>query len=201
MKAGVGRMPITPPPGTRMANFGSMAPDAAWDALHDDLFVRALYAAQGKEQVLILAYDLLFLGRDEVDALKGAIGRHLDILPRQILVNFSHTHSGPTIMHSWAVTLAHPRDELYARVLEQGTIGAALQAVANAREATLWTGEGQTALPVSRRRLNAEGKAEWRPDPTGTIYDRVPICLLKDTDDKPICCLFSIACHPSTTKG
>ncbi|MBI3987036.1 MAG: hypothetical protein HY343_08960, partial [Lentisphaerae bacterium] len=48
---------------------------------------------------------------------------------------------------------------------------------------------------------NAEGKAEWGPDFKGTIYDRVPICLLKDTDDKPICCLFSIACHPSTTKG
>lgn len=201
MKAGFGRMPITPPPGTLMANFGNMDTTQTWTSVHDDLYVRAFYTVHGREQALILAYDLLFLGRDEVDALKGAVGRHLDILPRQILVNFSHTHSGPTIMHSWAFYMNQPRDEVMARVLEEATIGAALQAAANARDAVLWAGEGQTVLPVSRRRLNAQGKAEWAPDPKAKIYDRVPICLVNDTAGKPICCLFSASCHPTTTRG
>lgn len=197
LKAGFSRVKVTPPLGTFMTGFGNRDRDHGCEGIHDDLLANALYLTQGKEEVLIMGFDLLFFSRDEADRYKGAIGRALNLSPKQILLNTSHTHTGPKV-GTWYYTLS---DTHYLNWLEQAIVKAACDARDSAREATLWAGSTRTALPMNRRMRDENGKINLRPNPDGIVYNSLPIILLKDTEGKPVSLLFSVACHPSTIKG
>ena len=200
MKAGFARVRITPPIGTTMMGFATRDRDHGCEGIHDELFVRALFLTHSGEQVMIMGFDLCFLGREEADRYKGAIGRKFDLAPRQILLNTSHTHVGPSV-GTWAYADYTPPDRLYLRELEQAVVNAACQAQDAAREVTLWAGATRSALPMSRRKKDENGKVFWAPNPDGVVCDTLPICLLKDLTGKPVCLLFSVSCHPSTISG
>lgn len=201
MKTGFAKQVITPPPGTHLFGFGGRDKGPGCNAVHDDLFVGALYAEHDGEKALICGFDLLFFGREEADRLKGALGRSLDLSPRQILLNCSHTHCGP-VCGSWAYADYEPiKDPLYIALVERAALKAAGQASETARETTLWAGRAKTRLPVSRRFINEQGKAEWRPSFEAPVYDTIPFVLFKDTRGQLICFLFSVSCHLSTMGG
>ena len=201
MKAGFARVGITPPVGTTMMGFGSRDMDHGCEGVHDDVYVRALYLRQGSEEALIMGFDLCFLGREEADRYKGAIGRAIDLLPRQILMNASHNHVGPAV-GTWYSAGYEAPDRLYLNDLERATLTAACQARDSIREVTLTAGATRSKLPMNRRRRNEEdGRIENRPNPDGYAYVKLPVCLLSDTKGEPVCLLFSISAHPSMMSG
>ncbi len=116
--AGYGRAEITPPLGTRMFGWGGRDEDHGCDAIHDNLFVRSLWLEQGAEKALIMGFDLLFFSRDVADRLRGAVARRFGLESRQIFLNTSHTHSGPTT-GTWYTALFAPLDYLYRDQLER----------------------------------------------------------------------------------
>jgi neutral ceramidase len=196
--AGFARIRITPPVGTPLSGFGDRDFDPAGvRGVHDDLFVRALYLSQDRGEAMIMGFDLLFFSRDEADRLKAAIGDRLGLQPAQILLNTSHTHTGPKV-GNWYYT---PSDPLYLDELEKRTVEAGVEAKNRAVETTLWAGETRTSVPLSRRLKLADGAVKFAPDPAGTTYSYLPIVELKGKDGAPVCLLFSVACHPSTIKG
>lgn len=198
MKAGFARVRITPAVGTRMTGFGGRDRDRGCEGIHDDPFVRALYLAHEGKEVLIVGFDLLFFSRDEVDRYKGAIGRRIDLRPSQILLNTSHTHSGPKV-GTW--NYDPPSDPFYLQELEYAMVKAACQARDATTDVTLWAGSTRSKLPMSRRKRGPDGKVFWAPSPEAEVCTALPICLLKDSGGKPICLLFSVSCHPSTISG
>lgn len=200
MKAGFAKVPITPPIGTTMMGFGSRDRQHGCEGIRNDIFVRALYLTHEDEEVIIMGFDLCFLGREDADRYKGAIGRRIDLSPKQILLNTSHTHVGPSV-GTWAYADYKPPDRIYLRELESATIAAAYSAKENAREVTLWAGTGKSALPMNRRRRDENGNMAMLPNPDGVVCDSLPVCLLKDLDGKPVSLLFSVSCHPSTISG
>ena len=200
MNAGFARIKITPPAGTTMMGFGSRDMDHGCEGTHDDIYVRALFLEHAGEQALIMGYDLCFLGREETDRYKGAIGRVLDLLPRQIFMNTSHNHVGPSV-GTWYSAGYETPDRLYLNDLEKATVQAALEARAALEEVSVWAGVTKTALPMNRRRKNEQGLVENRPNPDGLVYDRLPVCLLKNHANAPVCLLFSVSTHPSMMHG
>ena len=200
MKAGYARAAITPPVGTRMQGFSGRDRDHGCTGVHDDTFARALYLDHAQSEALIMGFDLCFLDREVADRLKGAIGRCVDLSPRQILLNASHTHTGPAT-HRWAYGDFLEPDRLYGRELESATVRAACQARDRAGEVTLAAGMTRTALPMNRRRQDAQGKVRFAPNPDGVVCDALPICLIQNTAGQPVCLLLSVSCHPSTIGG
>ncbi|MHB9027171.1 MAG: hypothetical protein ACYC9O_00230 [Candidatus Latescibacterota bacterium] len=198
LKAGFAKVKITPPVGTAMTGFGKRDYDPVGSrAVHDDLYTRAIYLSQGNEDVLIMGFDLLFFSRDEADRMKGAIGRRINLSPKQIFLNTSHTHTGPKV-GTWDYT---PSDMLYLQFVENSVVEAALQARNARKDVTLWAGKTTSAVPMSRRKKLADGTIDFAPNPTGTVCNTLPFCVFKDTGGKPVSILFSISCHPSTIKG
>lgn len=197
MKAGFSRKRITPPLGTNMSGFGHRDKQGGIKSIHDDIYVRALHLEHNEEKALVLAFDLLFFSRANADRLKGALGNKLDMAPRRILLNTSHTHAGPCV-DIWGYNRWMPPDQLYMDDVERQTLAAALEARDSAREVALWAGATRTRLPVSRRRPNGKGRVEWRPNPDGIICDQLPMCLFKDKKEQPVCLMYSVSCHPST---
>jgi len=198
LTAGFARVRVTPPLGTAMTGFGARDWDpAGCRDIHDDLYARALYLSKGTKEALIMGFDLLFFSRDEADRFKGAIGRRLNLSPYQILLNTSHTHTGPKV-GTWFYT---PSDRYYLQFLENAIVQAAVQAKASAREVTAWKGVTRSAVPMSRRKKLPNGIVDFAPNPDGTVCDTLPVTLFKDRQGKPVCLLFAISCHPSTIKG
>jgi neutral ceramidase len=198
LKAGYAKVKITPPVGTAMTGFGNRDYDPSGSrGVHDDLYVRSLYLTQGSEDVLIMGFDLLFFSREEADRFKGAIGRRFDLKPSQILLNTSHTHTGPKV-GSWDYTSS---DILYLQFLEKAIIQAVSQARNSKREVTVWAGASTSELPMNRRKKLPNGVVDFAPNPGGTVCNTLPFCLFKDTSGKPLYLLFSISCHASTIKG
>jgi hypothetical protein len=198
MKAGFGKVCITPPVGSLMYGFAPRDLKGA-TAIHDDLFVRALYTEHGRQRVLFVSYDLLFFNRGHADRYKGALGRAFDLAPRQILLNTTHTHLGPMLgLGQWVHADFLEPDRLYLDLLERATLAAARQAVESAREVTLWAGKTRTSLPMNRRKPDEHGRTQWAPNPDGMIYDALPFCLFRDRAGRAAGLLFSVSCHPST---
>ena len=198
IKAGFARVNITPPVGTGMTGFGTRDFDPeGCRGIHDDLFSRALYLKQSDSEMLIMGFDLLFFSRDEADRYKGAIGRATGLSPNQILLNTSHTHTGPKV-GTWLYT---PPDYLYLNQLEKYIVETAEKAVKNARETTIWAGTTLSDIPMSRRLPDETGHILFAPNPDGAVYNKLPLCFIKDMNDEPVCLMFSVSCHPSTIKG
>lgn len=201
--AGFAKVCITPPAGTTMYGFASRDRDHGCESVHDDLFVRALYLSHKGEEALIMGFDLLFFGRDDADRFKDAIGNRLDLSPRQILLNCSHTHCGPMVGTTWAYADYGWGDtkRFYGDELQQQTVQAARLAKKNAVDVTIWASAGRTSLPVSRRKPDGRGGILWAPYHDGVTCDELPACLFKNAEGKPVCLLFSVSCHPSTIGG
>ena len=199
MKAGFSKVSITPPLGTYMMGFANRDREQGCTGIHDDIFVRALYVEHEGEHALIMGFDICFLGREETDRYKGAIGRRIDLLPRQILLNTSHSHTG-TAVGPWCYGDFRAPDKLYLQDLENATVRAAVEARETAREVTLWAGVARSEVPMNRRR-NEEGRIYNAPNPGGLVCDALPLCLFKDPAGAPVCLLFSISCHPSIMGG
>ena len=165
LKAGFSGVKITPPVGIGMTGFGQRDYDPSGSkGNHDDLYARAIYLEQGDKKFLIMGFDLLFFSREEADRFKGAIGRVLDLATSQILLNTSHTHTGPKV-GSWDYTQS---DELYLSFLEKSILKAAVDAKSNAVPVTLWAGKTpheQTQKTFKRHyRLRSQsGRESLRP--------------------------------------
>ncbi|MDP6379866.1 MAG: hypothetical protein QF662_00855, partial [Phycisphaerae bacterium] len=198
MNAGFAKTKITPPVGTRMEGFTDLQLDPRGAAgIHDDLFLRALYCKDGEQHTLILAFDVLFFSRETSDRLKAAVGRVLDLSPRQILINATHTHCGPHTSN-YTTNESLPPDRPWLEALERRAIEAACRARSEQRPVTLKAARGHARLPVSRRRMVEGQGLRWLPWAEGTVCDALPVCMFRDEAGKVVCLLFSVSCHPST---
>ena len=191
LRAGFGQACVTPPLGMPMEGLGQQG---GIQRIHDDLFVRALALAQGRRQALILGCDLLFFEGSDISRLKGAVGRRLDLTPNQIMLNCSHNHAGPRLTR-WSYT--GQADPAYLDEIEEAFVRAAGAAAGAMREVSLWAGMTTTDVPVCRRKIDADGRAQWAPTRAGITCNALPVCVLKDGDGKILSLLFSVSCHPS----
>jgi hypothetical protein len=200
MRAGYQKTKITPDVGTRMSGFGTRDEAGPSDSIHDDLYARILYLEHDGTVVIIIGFDLLFFSRANAAWLKDSIGGLLDLSPRQILLNTSHTHTGPCV-DIWHLNRFHPADTAYMQTVVRSVCAGVRTARNRAREAELWAGTGRSQLPVKRRKPNGRGGIDFLPHFEGEVCRNLPVCLLKDKKGQPVCLLFSVSCHPSIVHG
>lgn len=201
MKAGFSRVKITPPIGTTMMGFGDRDMAGGCKSVRDDVYVRAIFLEHAGEKALIMSFDLCFIGRNEANQFKNAIGKKVDILPKQILMNASHTHVSASV-GTWYSAGYNKPDDVYLNQLEEATVTAACMAYEKASEATVWAQTVRSNVPMSRRKKLDDGTiAWWQPSPYGIVYDRLPVCLFKDSNGKPVCLLFSVSSHAAIMTG
>src|SRR5688500_16069409 len=96
---GVAREDITPPLGIYSRNWGAAKHDVA-DSVHRALYVTALALRERADAppLVLIAADIGWWRRMEDEwFVRGALLEALKLDPARLLINTSHTHSGPSV--------------------------------------------------------------------------------------------------------
>lgn len=199
-KAGVAKVIITPSESVWQAGYASRT-HASEGKLHD-LWAKALALEDenGKQAVLVTT-DMLGFPKRMSDRIRVQLNRQFGLTKAQIILNSSHTHSGPVLDD--ALHDIYPLDTIeeakitrYSRQLEAQIIALVGQALKDLEPVELFAQNGVTRFQVNRRN-NKEGALREQTELKGPNDYAVPV--IKVVTEKGItkAIAFGYACHPT----
>jgi len=118
-----------------------------------------------------------------------------------IVINFSHTHSGPMSGYEgYATTLEKPQSLIdYEMGLLKDTINMTLVALENLKPVEVTVHRGTSEIGINRRRLQADGSMGMGPNVDGFMNRDLWVLDLVTDDGR--CVLFNYGCHPVMVYG
>lgn len=176
-----------------------------FEGIAHDLHAKALAVedARGHRAVLVTA-DLCVMRKPLADRVVTRIARRTGLPPEDILVNLSHTHSGPMIGEEdprrWPLP-PEMRERIgrYTDTLVERLAEAASGALADARPAGLAWGRGRVGFVRNRRVFDAQGNYRGMgPNPDGFTDPRVTVLRVDHPDGTLRALIGSLACHAVT---
>jgi hypothetical protein len=195
-RVGVARMDITPAPGIWMAGFAARTCASERVALPLYGKALALEDARGRRAVLVTV-DLLGVTAATTARLADALRTSHGVPREGLLVNASHTHSGPVTADMLTIAYDLPAGQPariadYTRSLEERLAEAAGRALASLRPARLSFAEGRASFAANRR-------VQFSPD--GPVDHAVPVLEVAFDDGGPGAIVFGYACHNTTLQA
>ncbi len=203
-QAGAAAVDITPTAPTWLAGYASR--DHASDGTIHPLWVKALALQDGQgHRAVIVTSDVLGFPKAMSERMCGRLQKSLGLARADIMLNSSHTHSGPVILDS--LMCMYPVDaagleqiKLETARIEDAVVAAAEKAFAGLRPARLSSGGGTVRFAVNRRN-NAEAEVPKLNELKGPVDHAVPVLLAAGEDGAPIAVLFGYACHSTVLSG
>jgi len=202
-KVGLASVKITPEAPVRLAGYGGRTKPSTGVAL--DLYAKALAIEDenGRRAVLVTT-DLIGFRAALAEAVCGDISRKTGLQRKQIVLNSSHTHTGPTLGLD-SGSLGFPPEQAkatvaYTRRLQRQLVelvAASLKALAPAR---LSHGVGVATFVMNRREFTDRGVI-LGVNPRGLADRGVPVLRIDSPDGRLRCVLFGAACHNTTLTG
>ncbi len=195
LKAGVGRINVTPPPGNWMAGYppelgkvpefpdnikGFVGRKKPAVGAHDPLWTKALVLDNGQERIGIVSIDTLVVTKAFTDAIRAEAAQRFQIPPQNLLINTTHTHSAPDVfgLHS-------PRNEPLEKHLSGAVLSALDAACSGMVEAKIGLGRGRAGdVVINRRDLSAATDQE------------IAVLRVDGPDGQPIAIVAKVTCHP-----
>jgi hypothetical protein len=202
---GLAQREITPQRPVHLAGYA--ARNKPFEKVADPLFLKALALedAAGRVGVLI-ASDLIGFHSGVGDQIAQRIQESAGLQRRQILLNSSHTHCGPTLFLAAAdPPPAMTKEDIaetiaYTRRLIDLAVEAALEALHSRRPGRLSYGIGVCRFAMNRR--------EWTPsgiklgvNPSGYVDRSAPVLRIDDEQGQLRGVLFGAAVHNTTLGG
>lgn len=158
--------------------------------VHDPLYASALYLHDGKQPVLMIGTDLIYMTRQMADPIRKRLSDKLNIPLHAIVVSASHTHSGPpTTEQSWIDNDQPPMlhaDPAYC----QQVVEAVVQAGCDAADAAVPAMVGQGIADGSQLGTN-------RRDPKGPTIPQMPVLAARDLHGQIIGIMVVCSMHPT----
>ena len=200
--AGWSEVEITPPLGIALGGRGSPATLAT--KIIDPLYGQVLYLKDANGTGLVLvSLDLIGLPHSLSERIRKSIVYELGVDYNLVLLNCSHTHSGPYMGRETTAGVGPPpqiemeySEELLRKItLAARESGRMLCPV----KAEVFTGKSQVG--INRRGKNKQGKRGIIPDPTGPIAEEVWGMKLTPANGEAPALIFSYGCHPVITYG
>lgn len=156
--------------------------------VHDRLESAALYLRQEGSELLLIANDLIFVGRQLSRDVRRRISIKTGVPAEAIAITATHTHSGPVTVDG----LSHHSDPVvpkadpgYLQWVGDSMVEAGCAAVRSAQPAEL-------GLTVAE----ANGVGTNRHDPAGPADPAVPVLVVRALDgQRPIACMLTYAMH------
>ena len=207
MLLGTASIDITPPAvGTPMA--GSLHPRPSV-GIDDPLLCKAMVLDNDETRIALVSLDLIAWSRRRCEGPRATITAKTGIPSDNVLINCSHTHSGPYTDES--IYLETELDEPYLRRVSAAIAEAVCQAAAQTKSVTVGTVKTKCeGVALNRRILRADGSAlnRWlaTPEQNATLPAAGPL----DTDllawvffaeGKPVATLWNYTVHVNSHFG
>jgi len=204
-RVGLARECITPDEPLWMAGYlGRRQPS---QGVLDDLYAQALVIEDaGGGRALLLTVDLCILRTATVNHVCGQIAKRTGLEREQILVNVSHTHSGPAVDQLDDGYPMSPEDRknlaAYTERVKGHLVDLAEAAIGDLKPTELAFGVGTATFFENRRRLNADGRWVGMGPNRHNHTDRdVPVLRVTGPDGSVRALVFGAACHNVTLGG
>lgn len=197
-KAGLARVRITPDSPVWLAGYSSREHPS--EGTLQDIWAKALALEDSNgHRGVIVTMDLLSLPKDFSDTLRDRLCREYYLCRHQIILNVSHTHSGPVIGRS--LKHVYPMGEedwsavdAYTRILMDRLVSLVGESLGDLRPARLSSGMGVARFAINRRNNN-EGDAKTACEFKGPSDHSVPVLKVEDKEGRTLAVLFGYACH------
>lgn len=194
MEVGVAKVEITPERPIRLTGYSDR--DQAFEKVYHKLWAKALAFGNSKDGYSVLiTVDLLGIPGHITEQVRKALKKEVGMLPENLTINASHTHSGPQIGN----IISHfdkplSPDELaevaiYAQALIPKLKDVALQAINTIQPSLVSWGQGNVGFAVNRR---------MHINPNGPVDHAMPLMKVTKTDGTIRAVLASYACHAVT---
>ncbi len=207
-RVGLAQVCISPEQPVWLYGYASQSRFQPYEAVLDDIFATAmaLQSGDGEPAVLITA-DLCVLRKPEAEELCKVLMEKTGLKRRQILLNWSHTHSGPMLgtsdLNRYPIKDAElEATKAYTAALWDKLAEVADAALAAMEPARLSWGVGEIDFVANRRRFDSEGNYRGMgPNPDGHTDRTVPVLRIDSPDGRLRGLVFGTACHPVTLGG
>jgi neutral ceramidase len=192
-KAGVARLIITPEQTMYLSGYANRKHSSEGE-LHD-LWAKALAIEDSKGgRIVIVSTDLVGLPRAITDTVGARVMKDYNLDRARLVINSSHTHTGPLIRGNFANVLAlsaaeQSRVNEYSRSLTDQLVGVVGAALGDMAPANLSFGNGAAGFAINRR------------TPNGPTDHDVPVLTVTTPEGKLRAVLFGYACHNTTLTG
>ncbi|MBU1820341.1 MAG: neutral/alkaline non-lysosomal ceramidase N-terminal domain-containing protein, partial [Bacteroidetes bacterium] len=197
-RAGIARTVITPQQAMWQAGYAART-HASEGTLHD-LWAKAvaLEDENGNRAVLVTT-DLLGIPKAVSDRVRTELQKSLNLSKAQIILNSSHTHSGPVLSNALVDiyplnAVEQAKIDTYTQLLETQLVQLVQQAFARLAPATLSAANGVTRFQVNRRN-NKENALLQQSELKGPNDYAVPVLRIADTSGAIKALVFGYACH------
>jgi neutral ceramidase len=204
IQAGVARVEITPREPVWMSGYASRNHPST--GVRQALWAKALALDSGEHRpMVIVATDLVGLPAEVADEVAARAQRQFGIERARLLLNSSHTHTGPVVWPGLAGMFDLPPGEeqklhIYAARLVDDLVSVIGKAVADLSPAVVSYGFGEAGFAMNRREPSAKG-IKIGVNPSGPSDHQVPVLLVAAPDGKKRAILLGYACHNTTLTG
>ncbi|SMO62446.1 neutral/alkaline non-lysosomal ceramidase N-terminal domain-containing protein [Fodinibius sediminis] len=199
-KTGVAKIDITPEFSMWMAGYGNRTEPSS-GTLHQ-IWAKALALedASGHRAVLVTA-DILGWPKGMSDEIRERLQEELNLTKAQVLLNSSHTHTGPVLGHSLQDIYPLNQEETgkinrYTDALVDRIVQLVQQAFNDLEPSEIYKGSGVARFQVNRR--NNEAATLFRKsDLEGPNDYAVPVLKVLNSEGELKALTFGYACHPT----
>jgi neutral ceramidase len=199
-RAGIARREITPSGPIWMGGYAARQRPS--EGVLQPLWAKALVLEDhGGSRAAIVTMDLIGIDRRLAEAVCRRAGQKTGMPRERIVLNCSHTHSGPVV--AGVTPLVYNLDAqqqaavtAYAQTLEDNLVQVIEAAASDLRPATLAFGEGQCGFAANRRAQRVQPQAAATPP--APVDHGVPVLVVRGNGDSLRAVLFGYACHNTT---
>jgi hypothetical protein len=204
LRAGAARIDITPRDPIWLAGYASR--NHASTGVRLPIWARALAIDDGaRRPVVIVSTDLVGLQAEVADQVAERVRARFGIERARLLLNSSHTHTGPVVWPGLASMFALPPGEEarlrdYSAHLIDDLVSVIGQSLADLSPAQLKYGTGEAAFAINRRQPSGDG-FKIGVNPSGPSDHQVPVIQVTAPGGHVRAILFAYACHNTTLTG
>lgn len=196
-KAGTARANITPEEHMWMAGYAFR--NKASEGKLTDLWAKALVLEDAKGQrAVMISLDLVAIRKVISEPVRNRIEKEYGLKRSQILINASHTHTGPETQSAPHIFTLEKKEldkiDRYAKKLEDQLVSLVGEAIRNLQPASLSSENGVSRFQVNRRNNN-ENTLGSQTELKGPNDFAVPVIKVTNTKGKIIAIAFGYACH------
>lgn len=204
MRVGVARKSITPETPVWLTGYASRTHPST-EILHD-LWTKALVIEENsKNRIIIVTIDILGLSHDISEEVTKRVIKTHGIDRSQLILNSSHTHSGPVIWPVLSVIFNFSPAEKqmamrYSEKLTNDIVEVIDMAFSDMAPIQISYGCGIAGFSVNRRQPGEKGVIIG-VNPEGPVDHNVPVLKIADLNGNIKAILFGYTCHNTTSSS